>query len=467
MTDTHVFGRFSSTDFLTGLTCAAALIGLLVLTLPVLLPRIFRQFAPPSSRRGSAAEVKAALEVQDLRFGWMRTLGTALLTVAVAVGGWAFQQQAARDDRLQRERQSQWDTLSRFLGDMGDSSASKRIAAASYLASRLEAADVDVESSEVQNRLIINAFAYRTTVEDDNAVRDFLDRSIAEAASSTMRRKDVLEAIAGQNRRLRREYVRAVRTISDKIEAAVWSSSQLHHIGTAIIRPLARNANAMFARRNHLSLYAIGTRSDSSDFMNSSYDLERAKPYGLEIDLSAIERQEAGTIRRLRSLEEKIESTTLTLVRALQGDSMHPPPNPIGLNFSETLLLVRDDRAILRNVKLSGVDFVGAIVRIVFSDSTIEFSNLEYADFSESFFDHTDFIGDNLDHTTVNVESFSLNHVSGTNWQFARQRKFDVGYEPPKKASTVLKARLLKQHEECRELANIASHGLTCPWTMP
>jgi hypothetical protein len=100
MTEAKLFGFFSSTDILVALTFSAATVGLLFLVFPVVLPRLSSKMALPFHRHNSLEDTKAALEVQDLRFGWMRTLGTALLTAAVAVGGWAFQQQAFRDDPM-------------------------------------------------------------------------------------------------------------------------------------------------------------------------------------------------------------------------------------------------------------------------------------------------------------------------------------------------------------------------------
>src|ERR1017187_3240186 len=106
MTDFKFMGQ-SSTDILFALTIGATVLGVLALITPVILPLIFSRLAVPSNANASLDDTKTALEVQDLRFGWMRILGTAILTAAIAVGGWAFQEQAARDDRIQRERSSE------------------------------------------------------------------------------------------------------------------------------------------------------------------------------------------------------------------------------------------------------------------------------------------------------------------------------------------------------------------------
>jgi hypothetical protein len=118
--------------------------------------------------------------------------------------------------------------------------------------------------------LILNALAYRDTVEHDPAVMDFVTASLADAARHTAKRKLVIEAIATQNRRLHRQFVAAMQPIETLLHIAVlrriafpdlsarnskFSRVELMSKYFESIDIGDNEANAIFAQREDLPLY--------------------------------------------------------------------------------------------------------------------------------------------------------------------------------------------------------------------
>ena len=172
--------------------CAAGFVsGLLFLFLPS------RLHAEPIPSDQVELE-KTRLEIEDLRFGWMRTLGTALLTVVVAVGGWLIQQLLAHNDLVEKEKLAIHDTYIHNLGDLGDANPTRRIAAAAYLSGAYQ----DI-SDTADKKQLIDALVYQFVSERDGLVQSYMVRQLQ---LMTTAQNAVLAAAADQNRRFAADY---------------------------------------------------------------------------------------------------------------------------------------------------------------------------------------------------------------------------------------------------------------------
>ncbi|HTD34455.1 MAG TPA: hypothetical protein VK665_12380, partial [Candidatus Elarobacter sp.] len=191
----------------------SALFGFVFLALPAYL-----NWRHPIPDRGDVDKQKTRLETEDLRYGWMRTLGTAVLTASVAVGGWYLQQDAARqdlnarekiaaNDRAQRDALADRDTLARYVGDLGDANAGRRLAAVSYVGQKY------IESGDSSRRLI-DVLIYRFSTEADPRIQDYIGQTIYRLPSENPKlRDDVIAAVVEANRQVARGYARAIGTV--------------------------------------------------------------------------------------------------------------------------------------------------------------------------------------------------------------------------------------------------------------
>ncbi|HTD37738.1 MAG TPA: hypothetical protein VK669_09505 [Candidatus Limnocylindrales bacterium] len=177
------------TTFAISLAIVILVVGLLALSAPLLDWR-----SQDNNVDDATLETeKKRREVQDLKYGWLRTLGTALLTAFVAVGGWYVQAKSSADeshrqqtvhdtDERSRNQQAATETYFRFLSDLGDPSATKRITADEYLEqtyvtlkreqSRIGVTDIDGPTRDLRLRQIVQALVYRFSTENDLAVQE-------------------------------------------------------------------------------------------------------------------------------------------------------------------------------------------------------------------------------------------------------------------------------------------------------
>jgi hypothetical protein len=495
----------SSADILLFLTVAAILLGLSALIAPVVIPSISARFGPPS-HGGTLEETKAALEIQDLRFGWMRLLGTAVLTAAIAVGGWAFQEQASRDDRIQREQSAQRDTLAHFLGDLGDGNATKRIAAATYLASLLafpasQAPEPTYHDAENNSReaVIISALTYRNAVETDSSVEDFVTQAIITAGKNQKIRKRIIEAVAHQNVALFNRMSLVKADVSDYLsEVAESASSRYARLPRSSdssawqnhIAQINDEVNGAFAGRSDLTMYGVLT--------TNGFAKDYTEPPLRFVDWKLVLQKQKQNIGLLRDFQTKILNTSRTIVAMLGTNGRDSgAPDDLGIDLSGVFLYSPD--LSLWGVRLRGANLESAIVATNMHDTRIELSNLSYANLSHSVvFPDSTLRGDEVDsavlptlewwtngtingtilrvlHMSPNIDPFHLpNALVGTDWPFAFRADAvhpDSGPGPEQHLFIQLRAlreplnisvprQMAKQYFICARM----DRGFPCPW---
>lgn len=196
---------------------------------------------------------KALLEISDLRFGWLRTLSTALLTVAVAIGGWYYPTFVSMAEQRQQHQQFLDEQLYQNLSNLVDPNAGKRLAAIDYLRDRYQ--DLPVGSPE--RGQIIAAFVHQLSIESDPVVDGELEllsqnmdpTALPDLVSANRRQlftvaRELGTVVAGLLEKSSMSYVDAVLQAIDNIDFSTMQYQPQRRVYLAYTEPLLRNLNA-------------------------------------------------------------------------------------------------------------------------------------------------------------------------------------------------------------------------------
>jgi hypothetical protein len=468
-------------------------VGVAVLVVIYTAPFVLERTNPTPSDSEALAADKTRLEVQGLRYGWLRTLGTALVTVFIAAGGWYLQATTTAQDTRQRDLQAESDKYFHFLGDLGNTSGTARINAAEYLEyiyrSLPPASDIDLtedastpipldddldDDVALKRHQIVQGIVYRFSNEDNPGVREELGRVLRRFGWPNV------NEVASANRRAAYYYAKSlgaavVDDLGNRLTAAsralllhpfqngsIFKSTDFERVLTALqetsyasalgnAEPIAAPDYEQFEYGNDQLLPNIYRRAVSDAARRSIADALSASAQDHR-DLKRWSASLAATGRLLADLIRAVPEGKLNRVD-LQG----------------TFIPFVD----LRHIDMSGVRLNNAIVAADLSDTKLDFATLRNASLTKSSLTENgksvSLIGADISGAQFSAEEHVPEDAfKGSNKVDAlfgdRARRFIGENYSLSYARAVQDKRRVAEYAACERLAT--QIGRECPWRM-
>jgi len=395
-----------------------------------------------------------------------------MLTAAVAVGGWYIQRNSEERDIASRETLALQDRLAQYTGDLGDVSATKRLAAVSYIGAVYGSLDAP------SRREVAAVLPHQFAAEDDPRVKASIGNQIIEIVTEDgASRSDFLTSIIADNQREKSQFIEVTtRLVGEIVGPTLTASERERSFGLFSVR------EPVVAKKVALAILGIGPEAGSLFVGSQLDDLAQYEALAherrfkftpgtgrtafgealvpslrehLTVDSRGVEVDRRGSRNLYAAMEASSELLIKIIVVGVHTD---------GLDLSDTFILKTDSRAL----DLTGATLTNANILGTCDSVTLDFSNLS---------------GANLGYCVglgslraANVEYAILNDsnlecpTSGTNLTEAylipmsAVARPEFMYAPRYRHGDRSEGRTsLSEKRTCDEQANVA--GRKCPWS--
>lgn len=467
--------------------------GVAILVVIYAAPSILEHNKPTPSDSEALATDKERREVQGLRYGWLRTLGTALVTVFIAAGGWYLQASTTAADTRHRDAQAESDKYFQFLGDLGNASPTARINAAAYLeyvyrslppptdidviddtgAHTVVSGDLDDEVA-LKRHQIVRGIVYRFSNEDDPAVREEFGRMLRRFGWPNVNK------VAAANRRAAYYYAKSLgAAVVDDLGNRLSPASRamlLHPFQNSSIFKNADFEGVLIALQETTYASALGSAKPISapDYEQFEYGNDQLLPNIYRRAVSDAARR--SVVDSLRASPQdhrdlKRWSTSLTATGRLLADLMRACPEHKlnSVDLQGTFIPFVD----LRRIDMTGVHLDNAIVAADLSDTKLDFATLRNASLTKSRLAENgksvSLIGADISGAQFSVEKeVPEDAFKGSNKVDAIFGDYAHGLVNSNHSFSYTEAiknkRRVADYAVCEKLA--AQNGRECPWTV-